>query len=345
MTSTSRKMGRESLAKLLSEAATILDEAGSKKEIIEHSKAFRFLGDRIKVGDEGGNCTGEFPAPELQGLRGVVPTGKITEFLHRCKDPELEVSTGPGELLLAGKKVKAGITMADLDEETASPPIDESLWHPLPDKFLDAVGAVAPCAGKDITRPVLTMIHVFSEFAEACDNFQFARAKLSSPLDGEGFLFPSDRFPTLNKVAPTQYQVDGAWVRFRSEDGTIISLRTIEDPYIDLDSFIPEGKEVTFPSGFVQAMERAGVFTSAEVGEDFCRILLDKNQATIEAQTIDGWIKETSRIRYDEDPLTLLVRPEVFRTALGLTTKATVGKVSMMLRTDTLTYVMWLPDE
>jgi len=325
----------------LSEALKLASSGLVGKEIVEYSQSFRFTGSQIET--IGSDVVTSVPMET--GVEGLIPSGKILEFLSRCKDEEITIESSGGEILLSGKRVKVGIPMVDASPEEQEWPAPDG-WSSLPDGFIEAVKVVVKSAGTDITKPVLTMIHGTENYLEAFDNYQFTRAFLGGSFKKkEDLLIPAARVPSLLSAAPTKYHQGGSWIYFQSADGLMLGFRTMDGSFEDLDQFIPTGPEVQFPVDIIDALQRAAVFVDSTVGEDFCRVSLTENMILVEARGTDGWLKETTRVRFKGEPVSMLIRPLPFAEALRYSSRAVIGESSLMLKSDRMLHVVWLPDD
>ncbi len=107
----------------------------------------------------------------------------FVSILRKLKETELEITTSKEELLIKGKRKKAGLRM----ETDILLPIDSvekpKKWIHLPDDFAEAISIVQQCSGKDETRFSLTCVHITPKWIEACDGYQAARYKMKMEIE------------------------------------------------------------------------------------------------------------------------------------------------------------------
>ena len=219
------KYNREQLLKILKLVAPAL----ASKEIIEQSTSFVFVADQVVAY----NDEIAVSHPLKVGLSGAVKAEEFLKLLGKLKDEEVELDTTENELLVKGKRSRAGITL----EATISLPLDiiqePSRWNSLPEGFLEALAFCHFSASKDMAKPVLTCLHVEGEMVESCDNFRLTRHRLGKRVR-EGFLLPASVAKILVGYAPKEYGLTGGWVHFRNADAVVFSARIFEGEYPSL---------------------------------------------------------------------------------------------------------------
>jgi len=334
------KVNREQLWRML----TIVQPGLASKEIVEQSSSFIFrkgfvhsYNDLLYV---------QAPLP-TKGLEGAVPAEELLTLLDRMEDDEVELEMGKGELLISGKRTKAGVRM---DAEVTLP-VDKFInlkgaWKKVPKGLVEGLATSYQYATNSLARPELTAVHVKETFVEACDGFQMVRVpcgKVSKEL-----LIPAHVISELIEYPVTQYMVgkDG-WFHLRTEEKVGIGTRQTKtnDKYPDLAPFLKrtkDMKQVRFPSTLLQSVERAKIFSIAEFKQDE-RVLVKfaGGKLVIRAQSEKGWVEETLRTRF-KDTLQFQVQPELLLMVVDKSNEVLVGTDRMLVQHDDATYAISL---
>ena len=314
------KINRQQLLNVLK----LVQPALAAKEIIEQSTSFLFLqGSILTYNDEIA-----ISHPFDLGLEGAVKAEELVKLLSKLKDEELELEVTENELLIRGKRSKAGIR---LEAEISLPVADiktPEKWVPLPKDFSEAVSFCLFSASREMSKPVLTCLHAKGDVVESCDNFRLTRYKLESHIQGK-ILLPATAAKVLCKYAPVEYGLLDGWAHCRNADQVSFSARVFEGDYPNLDPFLSlkDGEEITFPGDLGEMLERAGVFSIADFAQDEqVQITLEKRHMTIRGEGSVGWFEEKCPIRRSRhELLQFSTHPEFLQQMLKHVSRTTVG--------------------
>ena len=282
----------------------------SPREFIEQSSCFAFGNKTVMTFNDEVACR----KPIEVSLTGAVQAQSLLDILGKLEDKELTVEENEkGELEFRGSKKAFGVTR---DAEIFLP-IDRvetpDKWHPLPEKFLDAVRLVQHCVSTDESKFLLTCIHLHPEYIEACDNHQLMRCNLKSGLKNpvlvRGASMSQILLLGMSEVARTK-----SWIHFRNESGLIFSCRVYTEDFPSFDGALKvEGHPIVIPKGLAEAADRASVFASDKAGDPLVSVTLKTGALRITGEGLSGWYKEIKSVTYKGPQLDFLIAPDLLK--------------------------------
>ncbi len=328
--------------KELLEALEIVKPGLSTKEIIEQSTSFAFIkGKIITYNDE---ISISHPVKNLK-LTGAIKADEFYKLLSKLKGDEIEIDIQEAEILLKSGKAKAGITLQKeirLPLEEVDKPED---WKALPDNFIHHLRFAMGACTSDMSRPILTCVNICSNGTlYASDSYRLVEAKCSKKMGVNDFLLPASSAVHVVKLNPTQICLGNGWVHFKTEGGTVLSCRVFEDIYPDITPHIEvKGMQVEFPKTIKDVLDRASVFAKRDhFLDEQLDITIGNNRIKVKGQSDAGWFEEECNMRYDKEPVTLMVTPYLMQDILNESHQCTVSKDKMKFQGEDWTYIALL---
>jgi len=283
----------------------------SAKEVIEQSSCFVFQNGQVMTYNDEVACVAK---SGMDGkFEGAVRAQPLLALLEKMVEDELELQTTASELLVTGKRKRAGIAMEKeilLSIGTVEKPKG---WKDLPGDFCEAIGIVQECAGKDDTRFNLTCIHIHPKWVEACDNIQVTRYRLKTGVEQKS-LIRRDSIKQVVNYGMTSFSETPSWVHFRNGSGLTLSCRRYLEDFPDLDEaglFNVKGKKLTLPKGLAEAADKAGVFSATNADDDVVSIELRPGGLRIKGAGALGWYQEVKKLVYSGPAMTFLISPKL----------------------------------
>jgi len=329
----------------LQKALEIVKPGLSNKEIIEQSTSFAFIKGRVVTYND--EISISHPVEGLE-IEGVIKADKLYPFLTKLKKDELELSIEGNEVVIKSGRSKASLA---LESEIKLPLIDgmTSLkWKPLPEEFLKLVSFVLPACSRDMSKPVLTCVHISKEgVIEASDSFRIARSESGSTLPVNEFLLPATSAINMVKLKPTKIAEGKGWIHFKTEAGTVISCRTFEDSFPDTKPYVEvEGVELTFPKTIIEIIDRAQVFAKQEfVLDESVTITIEKNKFKIKSEAEGGRYEETVNTTYDGDTIEFIISPYLLRGILTETLDCIASDTKLRFEGSNWVYITCLKNK
>lgn len=317
------------------------------KEIIEQSQCFVFSdGELITYNDE---IMISCPCTVAEKITGAVRAEELFALLSKIKDETIEIVVKDDELQVISKRSKAGIPFsADIElpfDELQLPGDDD--WIPLPESFAEGIWKCSVTASRDMTKPVLTCIHLNGRSIESSDDYRITSFQMPGKrkVFKDPVLLPATSARELARYVPTEYGLTQGWAHFTNEDGVIFSSRVFhEEEYPDVGQFLEvEGKPVDIPDGMEAVLERAGIFSKAEIAEDeSIEVAIGTKAMTISGEGDHGWFVEEIPIKRKGKNIRFRINPSFFKDLIDLHPKITVGEDRIRIETENFVHVVSL---
>jgi DNA polymerase III sliding clamp (beta) subunit (PCNA family) len=288
----------------------------SAKEAILQSTSFAFLGGNVVTYND--EISLSHPVEGLE-ITGAVQATELYQLLKKLKQEEIDISVTDNEIQLVSGKTKAGLTLQTEIKLPLSEVERKSKWKILPEGFKDALRFAVSSCSKDMSKPVLTCVHVSKDgFIEGCDNYRVARWTLEGEFPTGTFLIPQSSVLELLKLEPIKVALDGGWVHFITDDKTTMSCRVIDDSFPDTSKLLNvKGVELSLPEGITEVLDRAGVFAKRDTTMDEdVTIALEKGKVRVESKSETGWFKEEVPNEYTGDDLKFDITPSLLKDIL-----------------------------
>jgi len=292
---------REQLLKSLESVTAGL----STREIIEQSSCFVFTEGRVVTYNDMIACSQSTNMPNV----GAIQAKRLLLLLQKLPDDTIEVETGEGKVKIKGKNRKAWIAA----EKDILLPIDSihmpKEWQKLHSDFLEALGMVQECAGKDETKPSSTFIHIHPEWIEAFDNYQAARFYLPTGMS-KPILVRQVSLKYIIGLGMTEWGLTKSWMHFRNSSGLTLSCRREIDEFFDLTKILQvKGEKTAFPKGLADAVDRAEIFSSEDADNNQVTVKIDRGKVTVEGSGLTGGFSEVKKNSYSGNPYCFAISP------------------------------------
>lgn len=279
----------------------------SPREIIEQSSCIVFKDGRMVTYNDEIACSHK----SCVNIHGAVKADLLLALLRKLQEEELVLDVTEKELVISGKRRKAGLTM----EQEILLPIDSvekpGKWKPLPSDFLDAVDIVQQCAGNDESQFSLTCIHIHPKWIEACDNYQLTRYTIATGVT-EPTLIRQSSLKHIVSSGVTEFSESPAWFHFRNGQDLVFSCRRYNDEFPKLRKFLEvEGEPVSLPKGLTEAAERAQIFSEENPDNKQLLITLESGRLRVKGVGVSGWYRETKNIKYNGPAFRFMISPKL----------------------------------
>ena len=312
----------------LQQALEIVKPGLSNNEIIEQSTSFAFFGDRVVTYND--SISLSCPVEHLN-LTGAIRAEELYKFLRQIEKEEIQVKSSENEIKLKSGNARAGIR---LEKEVKLPieekgNIDPTGWKSLPEDFIEDLDFIKDGASKDMSRRVLTCVHVRKGILETSDGYQIMRVNLDSEnsFPYPGTLIPAENISEIIKVEPSQIFLTDGWLHFKNQQDVVISCRILEDSFPDTDSFFDiEGDKLIFPKKMTKILDRVTVFTKKDhLVDEEMQIILDNNKLMVKGSNDYGWFKEVAPVKYKGQRVSFWIAPYLLKNILKRSNECRLG--------------------
>jgi len=281
------------------------------KEAVEQSSCFVFRGGRVYTFNDEVFCSNEIEV----GFEGAVAAKQLLDLLGKLTEEEITIEVDGGEMLVKGKRRRAGITL----ENEIRLPIDAveepETWHDLDPTFGDAVQVVGACASTDANTFALTCIHITPEYVEACDNMQLARYPVETGLEEE-CLVKRSSLKNIVGLGMTEVGPTEGWVHYRNTTGLVISMRKEVADYVELDGMLEvSGVRTTLPNSLVDAIDKATVFSEGD--NAVVTVSLRQGKLRLKGFGAAGWYEELRELPWDGEDIAFNIEPKLLSDIVG----------------------------
>lgn len=297
------RQNREQLLRKLEAVAPGL----ATREAVEQSSCFVFQDGQVITFNDEIACSIECEI----GVDGAVAAKPLLDLLGKLTEETIDVAPKGNELIVKGKRRRAGIT---LEAEIALPvgAVDKpKKWKDLDPEFADAVGVVQQCASKDANQFALTCIHITPDCVEACDNFQLARYPLKTGVK-KACLVKRDSLKHVTGLGMTEVSETRTWIHFRNPTGLVLSVRREVMDYQDLTNILQmDGTPTTLPGGLAEAVEKAEIFSAENSENNVVIVQLTKDELRLKGIGATGWYEERKKVVWKGDDLSFNIAPKL----------------------------------
>lgn len=325
----------------LRNALEIVKPGLSNKELIEQSTSFAFIKGRVVTYND--EISISHPVEDLK-ISGAIKAEELYALLSKIKEEEIDIVPQEAEILIKAGRVSAGITL----QKEIILPLQEigeiSAWKGLPSDFAEQLKFIIPACSTDMSKPILTCVHVKESVLQATDNYRLMECKVTKAIPGDAFLLPATSAVHVAKLSPTQIAFSKGWVHFKTKENTIISCRLFEDQYPDITPHMKvKGFDVIFPKLLKDALDRAEVFAKRQnYLESEVDIEIKENRIFVEGKSASGWFSEEINMKYSGNPINFKVTPLFLKDMLSQTNTATIGENKIKFTTESWQYVALL---
>jgi DNA polymerase III sliding clamp (beta) subunit (PCNA family) len=326
-----QKIQRQTLV----DALALLRPGLSNKDIIESGRCFSFHGDRIVTyNDFLSVCV-----PLQTGIEGAIQAEEFYKLLDKIKADELELTLVENEVRIKAGKTRAGLRISSKLLPALEPQSD---FQELPEGFLQALNFCQFSASRDMTKPHLTCIHIQGQFVTSSDNYRITETwtERPSPYD---FLLPADAVQHLARYNPTHLALDPAWAHFLDEKtGVMFSCHLKAGEPMDVAKFFEvEGQVVTLPEELADALERTKIMVEGDSILDLkINLRLESGRLICRGDKNIGWVEEDLTIKYQGEPVSMMVNPLFLADILGRTREMMVTPQVCMFWGDNFRHLM-----
>jgi DNA polymerase III sliding clamp (beta) subunit (PCNA family) len=329
----------------LQEALTKVKPALASREMIEQSTSFAFMGDRVVTYND--EISISHPVEGLD-ITGAVTAKALYDFLGKVKRKEIDIECDEDQVKIVAGKSKAGLVF----EREIKLPVEAvgkiGKWKSLPTDFITALKFCHPCCSKDMSRPVLTCVHVNGASVQGSDGYQIAVYNVLDEVAGLQFLIPSSSVRELIKYDVKSIAKGEGWIHFKTEDDTIFSSRIFDGEFPDVSPHLKvKGVKVEFPKQIVPILERARVFANGGMAQDMPMALVEIEEGKVKVSSKDesGWFEEEANIKYEGDPIKFSANVEFLINVLNRVQACVVSKSAIRFAGENWTHVVAMQSE
>lgn len=324
-------------------ALAAVDIGLSSRDIVEQSSCYVFRNGKAWTFNDEVACSVDLP-DVFEKMECAVPSAPLKSLLTKFDEELVDVSVEGGELLVKGKRRRAGVRMHEeilLPVSEVGGPGPEG-WKKLPEGFTEAIDTVQGCAGKDESQFVLTCIHIHPAGIEASDNAQAIRYKIKTGLKTP-VLVKRDELRRTVGLGVTEWGQSKSWIHFRNPNGLVVSCRKWEETFPDMGPLLEvEGTKAKMPKGMEDAVSRAEVFVDSKMDVSGLTVGLQNGKLTMRGEGPEGWYEERQKSAYKGKPIEFRIAPRLLVEVCKRTDSCTIGDEKLKVVGDKFVYISCL---
>lgn len=285
------------------------------KETVEQSSCVVFLNNWIHTyNDEIYICY-----PYDIDLKGAVGGQELFSLLNKVSEETLQLIVKENELLVEGEKFKSSLNLQTGILLPFGEIEDPEEWNTLPEDFCESLKFCSFSVGKSLEQPILTCIHCNKDKMESADSYRFTRKKWEHLYFKESLLIPGKSIIPLININPVYYSKVNGWVWFKNENDVLLSCRTYNLEYVDLDKYIEvKGSKIKFPKETIDIIDKASIFSKDPIeGNSNISLVVEKGLLTISSKSHRGTYEEKVRIRHQGNNFQVKINPEFLKSILS----------------------------
>lgn len=327
----------------LKRALEIVKPGLSSKELIPQSTSFAFINGRVVTYND--EISLSHPVEGLV-LKGAVEAGELYKILGKLKKDEVVITEKEEQIILQSGRTKVGLSLISKIELPLDQVGSVGKWQKLPEDFTKFMSLAMASCSRDMSRPLLTAVHVNGLIIEASDTFRITKCTLEKKVPTNPFLIPANSVQEVIKLKPIKIAEGNGWIHFQTKEETILSCRIFQDEFPDTKPFIKvEGTWIDLPRTTEEVLERASVFAEREhVLDETILISLGEKRMKITSQSKTGWFEEEVNIKYKDTPVEFAVTPYLLQDILSETLSCVLDENRLKFEGDGWIYVTMLKE-
>jgi DNA polymerase III sliding clamp (beta) subunit (PCNA family) len=311
------------------------------KEVIEQSSSFAFRGGRVITYNDEISIAHKIEGMDLEG---AIKAEELYQLLGKIKAEEISIATTDNELRIKAGRSRAGIKL----QTEIKLPLDEISeigdWEPIPEDLIPNLSMALPCVGREASRPVLQNIHIRKDGkVEASDSLRAIQC-VGTELPIPTCLIPGSTVRELIHYPLTEMSHNQGWLHFKTKQGTIISCRTVNDNYVNVDEVIHvKGEEIHLPDNLGEILEKAAIFVKGDKAvKEEVEIRFAEGKMVIRGEGNYGWFQEQADLDYKGEEVTITVNPTMLKTIASKVKRCVLGENSMRFDGESWIYIVAL---
>jgi len=330
------KVNRQDFLKVLN---TVICGA-HRQEVLEQSNCFIFREGLVT------SFNGEILATAvLKESPGefAVPAHDLINLIAKFPDDEIELTIKGNELMVAGKKKRAGLTT----QNEILLPIEDI---PVPKKFgkikegvMEALSMAAKVCSSSNEDYRVSHVQIAPDKIQATDKLRFLRVTIDTGL--KKILVPAGPINAVSGINITSVSLTKGWLWIGNKEVKLGICCTEEEYYEDalIDGVIDMDKPniVQLPEEMEKVLDRALIMAKDDCTR-MSKIKLSKKSITVRTQKESGWYEERQPVKYKGDDMELMVGLSLFKDLLNKTNKAYVSQEKMKMKKDNVEFLVCL---
>lgn len=257
-----------------------------------------------------------------EGIEGAVHADEFFKIISKLSADEMNFTvTENGSWFLKCGKSKFEMTLMNFDFserlEGVKPDSDKKSWTKLPEDFIEGIGICKMFGNKT----PMSGLYFEGKNIVSTDGFQINRYTLKEELP-KFWISDNSANELLKFTNIKEMQQQGNWIHFKSEDGSIFSIKTLDADKFPIEKLMnlmdttkpgEDDLSATFPEELFSAIDRAEAFAMEISDHSAIRMVLSPEKIEISSERSSG--KYSEKVAWDKnfkskfEPIILYVDP------------------------------------
>lgn len=233
-------------------------------------------------------------------IEGAVHADEFFKVISKFSGDEINFAvTGNNTWILKCGKAKAEMTLMDFDFTTRLQGVtpDENAWIKISDEFVNGLGACKMA----VNKTPLAGIYIKDKTIVSTDGYQINKFEMKDTSLPTVWISDNSANELLKIKGLTDMQLQGTWAHFKSFDGTVFSIKTLQAEKFPferivalLDTSKPKENDfhALFPLELFEAIDRANSFAIDISGHSAIRLVISSHNIEVSAERTSGKYSE-----------------------------------------------------
>lgn len=273
----------------------------------------------------------------------AVPAYDLIQLVTKFPDKEIDLSMKSQQLVVAGKKRRAGLTTHN---EILLPIKDVSVpkkMSKIKEGTMEALTMAAKICATSHEDYRVSHVHLSPDKIQATDKFRFLRINIDTGLTPT--LVPSEAILAVDGIKVDRVKIEKEWLWLGSKNVRLGICCSNEEYFKDelVDSVIAiEGAStVQLPKEMSKVVDRALIMAKDDVTR-MSSIILTSRSITVRTQKESGWYEEKQPVKYKGEDMKLFVGLSLFKDLLSKTHKALISQDKIKMEKDGVEFLVCL---
>lgn len=235
-----------------------------------------------------------------EGIEGAVHADEFFKVISKFSADEINFAvTGNNTWMLKCGKAKVEVTLMDFDFTTRLQGVtpDENSWVKISDEFVSGIGACKMA----VNKTPLAGIYIKDKTIVSTDGYQINKFEMKDTDLPTLWISDNSANELLKLSGLVEMQLQGTWAHFKSSDGTVFSIKTLQAEKFPFDRIVAlldtsKPKEddfhAMFPMELFGAIDRANSFAIDISEHSAVRLVLSNQNIEVSAERTSGKYSE-----------------------------------------------------
>lgn len=235
-----------------------------------------------------------------EGIEGSVHADEFFKVISKFSADEINFAvTGNNTWMLKCGKAKVEVTLMDFDFTTRLQGVtpDENSWVKISDEFVSGIGACKMA----VNKTPLAGIYISGKNIVSTDGYQINKFEMKDTDLPTLWISDNSANELLKLSGLVEMQLQGTWAHFKSSDGTVFSIKTLQAekfPFDRVVSLLDTSKpkeddfHAMFPMELFGAIDRANSFAIDISEHSAVRLVLSNQNIEVSSERTSGKYSE-----------------------------------------------------